>query len=720
VGESLSITQRQKSKVLNMFLKIVVAVLLTVSAEIVHAQIVTIKGRVVSDNNEGLPGTSIRSKRNYNIGINADENGNFELSVDKADTLIILYLGFEEKQIPAANLGQRQTIVLKSATQAIDEIEISAEQIIAEEFTVKKIRKLEIYTNPGAKADPILAVNSMPSATTLDESANISLRGGSPAETGIFLNNVPINDAVRFSQLNGIGTFSIFNTAIVNSVQVYPGNPPLEFGNSTSGLIAIQTDENIPAKPTNTVSVTLASLGFFSSRKLSERSSLTIFSNYQPSLFLTELNQKSLSNLKKFSSADIGIHFYHQFKKRAVIKIFNYTLSESYKFRYEHPSYDGIFHQRKQRNFTVVNFRKYFGKIELSFNQGLSVSNANYTYGTTDINLTLQDLYSSLHLYHSGEKSEWKTGISFDHKQSRFDGRFPTFDFAAAEHHPTSSAKANDHVSVPEWYGYYKLFLGPRWIAGVGARKNIAMEKLKNYTSFQGNIHFTGSDAFHLNLSAGKYFKYFLQQGNGDPVLTACHQYSLDLNYKVTKFESSLSIFYRDGHASAETSKIKGLEAFTRIRMSRNLQSQLSFTTLNADRMNGNISQPSPYNINYFVRGSLEYKVQGTWTITSIFLVRQGSYYQPVSATLYQDDLQAYEPIYSNDVERLPQYQTFDLSVSKIFPFSQQSTAVVFLSSGNIFNFKNVRTYTYNHNYTTRKEYLFSQRTVYFGIVINF
>jgi len=44
---------------------------------------------------------------------------------------------------------------------------------------------VEIYLNPSSKADPLLAVNSLPSATTLDESANISFRGRSPAETGI-------------------------------------------------------------------------------------------------------------------------------------------------------------------------------------------------------------------------------------------------------------------------------------------------------------------------------------------------------------------------------------------------------------------------------------------------------------------------------------------------------------------------------------------------------
>lgn len=703
-----------------MFRVISLSVLLTACAWSSNAQSTIVKGKIVSENLEPLPGAGIRSLRIKSIGTSADANGDFEVAIEKSDTLIISYMGFNQKQVSVAEMNDGGIISLEPLTQAINTIEVTAERIIAEEFTVKKIKKLDIYTNPNAKADPILAVNSMPSATTLDESANISLRGGSPAETGIFLNNVPINDAVRFSQLNGIGTFSIFNTAIVNSVHVYPGNPPLEFGNSTSGLIAIQTDENIPAATINTISVSLASLGFLSSRKLGERSSLTLFSNYQPSVFLTGLNRKSLSNLKKFSSADVGLHFYHQFKNRSVLKIFNYTLSESYKFRYEQPTYDGVFHQQKQRNFTVANFRKNIGNVEVSLNQGLSFSKAAYHYGTTDIDLSLHDLYSSLHLYRKGERSEWKTGVSFDHKQSSFAGRFPTYDFAAADHHPTSIAANDDHVSVPEWYGYYKLYLGGRWVAGAGIRKNIAIEKLKNYTAIQANLHFNVSDDLRINASAGKYFKYSLPQGSGGPSLTACNQFSMDVNYKTSKLESSVSVFIREGTTQLERSEIKGFEAFTKIKVIRNLQAQVSFTTLDAKIKTGDVTKPSPYNIHYFVRGSLEYKIQGTWTVTSIFLVRQGSYYQPVSSTIFRDDLQVYEPVYSIDAERLPQYKTVDLSISKIFPFTKKSTAVAFLSSGNIFDLKNIRTYVYNSDYTVQKEYLFSQRTVYFGIIVNF
>ena len=103
-----------------------------------------------------------------------------------------------------------------------------------------------------------------------------------------------------------------------------------------------------------------------------------------------------------------------------------------------------------------------------------------------------------------------------------------------------------------------------------------------------------------------------------------------------------------------------------------------------------------------------------------MFLFRQGSYYYPVTATTFRDDLQVYEPITARDPARLPSYNTIDVSVSKIFPLTPRSSAVAFASCGNIFNMKNVRDYTYNYDYSTREAYLFSLRTFYLGLIINF
>jgi hypothetical protein len=103
-----------------------------------------------------------------------------------------------------------------------------------------------------------------------------------------------------------------------------------------------------------------------------------------------------------------------------------------------------------------------------------------------------------------------------------------------------------------------------------------------------------------------------------------------------------------------------------------------------------------------------------------VFLFRQGSYHYPVTNAAYNAPLQAYEPAYAATPDRLPAYNTIDMNVSKIFMLTQKTTAVAFISAGNIINRKNVRTYAYDFDYRTRQESLFSQRTFYCGLIINF
>lgn len=688
-----------------------------------NAQSYMFKGKVTdAATDENLLGASVRSVLNQAYGTQTGAHGEFELFMTLDDSIVVSFIGYEQKKISARSISNFHVDVkLKAMFNTIEVVEINEQRIIAEEFSVHKFGKLDIYTNPSAKADPLLAVNSTASATSIDESANISLRGGDPSETGIFLNHVPVNDAIRYSQLNGIGTFSIFNTALLKNVQVYPGNPPLEFGNSTSGIIALETVETISKKSSNSVSLTLASTGVYSSRKLSKNASLTLFANYQPFNLIRRVNYHALKNIKTFSASDIGIHSYAKLKHNFTIKIFNYTLSEGYQFHFLQPTYEGIFHQKKFRNLTIGNFRKRIGKTELNYSQGINFSNADYDYGTTDIKLRLKDLFSSFNIHHIDTLAEWKTGISFNHQAANFRGFFPTFDFASGVDHPVSYTTSDKYINNPEWYGYYKRYFGDRLIAGGGLRKNICFKGPDNYISVQGNLHYKLRDAWKINVAAGKYHKYQLPQGEpSNAFLIRSDQVSIDTDYSKTYTQCTFSLFYKTSVLQGKSTNIKGIELFTRYRINSNVRFQFSFTSLNAKETKHRAIIPSPYNIHYFIKGNFEYKFGDTWALNTVFLFRQGSYYYLVQGANYNDWLNVYEPIYHKKPVRLPGYNSIELSLSKIFTPTEKIYCIAFLSAHNIFDFKNVRSYTYNFDYTIQKEYLFSQRTIYFGLIINF
>ena len=201
----------------------------------------------------------------------------------QADTLVVSYLGYRKKEIPIVELDTktRNTIILKPSAQSLDEVILTGPDPISDKFAVKKLEKLDIYLNPIAQGDPLKAITILPASTIDDETVNPSLRGSDPDRSRVIFNNVPVYNPVRASQLNNQGFFSLFNTELIDKQYVYASNPPLTFGNTSAGLVTIQTIPSL-AKDQLKLSTSLASSGFFASKRLKgDKNFIQLYGNYQ-------------------------------------------------------------------------------------------------------------------------------------------------------------------------------------------------------------------------------------------------------------------------------------------------------------------------------------------------------------------------------------------------------------------------------------------------------
>lgn len=681
-------------------------------------------GKVIdSVTTEPLVGANIYVKSNWQVGATTDVNGAFAVKgLLSGDILIISYVGYDELSIPF--LGEAHVeIELQVSTNSMDEVVITAERLAAEEFTYKKIERLDIYLNPSAKADPLLAVNSLPSSTTLDESANISFRGSSPGETGMFLNNVPLYDFVRFSQLNGIGTFGIFNTAIVDELLVFPGNPPLEYGNTTSGLVAIKTTEEIPEKSVHTATVSLASYGFLIGRSLGEKQSLTAFSNYQPSGVIKALNADALQDIEAFSSIDLGVNYLNVLNDKTILKIFNYSLLEGYDFNYRQPTLSALFEQRKRRNFTVTNLRRKQNDHEFTFNSSISFSNTDFSFADTDITLDNFDAFGSLNYKVSLGKFRLKSGFAYDYRKRRFDGTFYTIDYAQGPEFPTESIDVTSELIRPELYTYLTYYLGNNWIFGGGVRGNLATGTQENFLSSQLSSKFKLNSNSSLVFAVGNYHKYDFGT-EGESILNESGQLSLDYSYKTNNsLIMTASIFAKMAKVNNLENNLIGLELFAEGNIIDKLRGQISYSLIDGTSTNlEGIEFPNAFDLDYFIRGNLAWKINGSWTCNSNFSFRQGNYYRPFSMAEFERDLSVFRPEFSSPENqvRLPDYGIMDISLTKSIPVSEKLNIIVFGTINNVLNRGNIREFTYNFDYTEMSSALYQQRTVYFGAIVNF
>lgn len=674
-----------------------------------------ITGRVVdAGSGEGLLGAHVYLLNDWRKGTSSGLEGRFNLVVSDEnleDSIVISYVGFEEKLLPICSEMYIELVELQTLGEAVT---ITSKPLIAEEFQYMELKKIEIYTNPAAKADPILAVNSLPSATTTDESANISLRGSSPVETGIFLNNVPIYDAVRYSQLNGIGTFSIFNTAIIESMTVFPGNPPLEFGNVTSGVISMSTDQRILEGNANSVILSLANIGFSREQHLNENQSLKLFTNWQPSKGIKRLNSRALEDIKYFDSNDLGLYWYGS-NEKINWKVLSYSNTERYQFNFRHPSFSGVFDQEKIRSFLTASVHIPVGNGEMSVNSGGSISEGQYDYSNVSFKVDKEDLFFGLNYRLDQSKFSIKTGLSYDQRQVEVVGDFHQFGYALDQDHPTVHANERIKLQTLESFAYLKYYLSDDLVIGSGIRKNIPTDSL-NYWSRQLNLSYR-KKRWSITTGIGKYHKTGLFENSGKPFHSRSDQASLDLNYEGKKILTTLSIFDKKGNLNGVTYRVTGLEIFADYSLSDRLSTSGSITWLDAG---SDQDFPFQYDINYFVRANLAYKPGKYWTIETILNARQGSNYTAVLSAAFDQELQVYQPWYSKESRRLPDYWTVGLSISKIFLISEEFNLIAFASVNNAFDHDNVRGYEYSADYSTREEVLFSQRTGYVGVTVNF
>ena len=526
---------------------------------------------------------------------------------------------------------------------------------------------------------------------------------------------MPIYDGVRYSQLNGIGTFSIFNTAIIQDVTVFPGNPPLEFGNATSGIIAIETDERILDRNTNSLIVSLANVGFSREQKINERQSVKIFTNWQPSAPIKAFNEEALEDIKSFTSNDLGIYWYGSGEKLNW-KVLSYSITEGYRFNFRHPSFQGDFNQRKNRTFTSVSVEKPIGKGTLSVNNGFSYSVGDFDYSNVAFQVKKRDWFSGINYILPNPTYSVKVGMSYDYRNAQVSGSFHEYFYALGPEHPTVSLDESLDVEVLEGFGYAKFFLTNELTLGTGFRKNIPIDDQEDYLSGQGNISYTAGK-WVFTSGVGLYHKSGLFENTGEPFTAQNFQKTLDIKLDEGGVELALSFFDKNGEVNGDRYDVYGAEFFTNYRFSTKLRVSGSVTLLESDN---DSDRNFTSDLTYFVRGNLAYTPGGKRTIESILDARQGTILSEEINAAFDTNLNAFEPTYAEGGTRLPYYANIGISVSKVAQVTEKLNVIFFASVNNIFDRENIRGYNYNQDYTSREPSLFSLRTTYFGAVFNF
>lgn len=675
------------------------------------------------DNGQPLVGAHVMWTSGSSFGSVTDENGYFNLGIEENSDnakVLVSFMGYEEIVVPYnPNNTEPIQIRLKSKYTSMQTVVVRAQPVISEDFAIEKMNKLDIYTNPNSRADPLRAVNSLAASTNNDETANISLRGSPPGETGIFFNNVPIEDAFRLDQANGVGQFSVFNTSIISKVNVYPSNPPLEYGAASSGMVALYTDNQLAAR-TRGINLHFAGMGINASDMLGDKASIAGYLNYGNGLGLKTFNAKAFERIESFNSIDAGLHFVYMLNETARLKVFNYSLSESYDYKFRHPSYEGTFAQEKKRNLSIINFQKNWSTLVLNINQGINFSDATYGTGNVETAIKQKDFFTGMNLSQSFGKLSTKTGYALDIHQLDVEGSYPIYSHALSPNHPSESYSDDNTYVIPESFVFAKYRITEDLFVAAATRRSYKTEEVPKYRSYQANLNYQINKRNRLQLAAGKYHKFQLPDASFDQAAVIQSKHiSLDYQHKREKFNVQTAVYVKETNYQDRKNPIVGAELFMEYDY-RRLNTSLSLARIESEIEEEGARYPSTHNFDMFARFICKYKWIDWFDLGAIFIHRDGRYYQPVVSSSFHEATQTYVPTFAPQAfgQNLKDYQVLDLNVSRIFGLGQGSM-IVFLSASNLLNRENQSAPLYDQEYQANGFETFNQRVFFAGCVYN-
>ena len=187
------------------------------------------------DNKNILKGTATDVNGLYNI--TSLESGNYKL--------IVTYIGYDTTELNIfIKSGEVKTknIEITESSVKLNEVKISGDRIeMKTEVKAASIKitsqDLKIIPSIGGEPDLAQYMQIIPGVVfTGDQGGQLYIRGGSPIQNKVLLDGMTI-----YSPFHSIGLFSVFDSDIIRTTDVYTGGFGAEYGGRISSIMDIKT-----------------------------------------------------------------------------------------------------------------------------------------------------------------------------------------------------------------------------------------------------------------------------------------------------------------------------------------------------------------------------------------------------------------------------------------------------------------------------------------------
>lgn len=582
-------------------------------------------------------------------------------------------------------------------------------------FSRQSISKIELLTDPIANADALLAVAGLPTATNLDNSADVQLRGSAVGLSRIYYNDVPLYEAVRGSSVDQVTRVSsIFNASLIRTVETYPTLPPAYLANSAAGAVRILPDVERSAPSSLFVGLPGATV--------SGAGELLVDGEYQAYASVTDLtamlavNPSLRATTHSFRSASAGAAAKFLPNGDGELNFLSVVDVERGKYPLRVLNLSGLSTSRRLRSYSVASFETPIGEERVKFDAALTTTHNRLDY--------LGETTSSRNLYAYGNVDVAGQGL---------DGRFDYRAGISGEYFRLASAgllgfgsdlPAAGRIVRMAQYGAAHAFLTFRpstaLTLAAGTRQYFGDDPGQR-ASYSVAATLTSEDRRQkLIVGAGTFGALVPPELGATSEIAAARsrQASVDYEYNGERVSLRAGTYIKSDELAGKITRIEGVDGSAELRLSPSTLISASFAR-SKQRSRGFRGERD---LDYLVRLQARIALSSAVSVNATYTMKSGAPYTRLLAG--QDNgFGGFFPIFdaNENGEKLRSYRTLDINIVGQLPLGSVGRhPIVFVSITNLFDRKNEARPIYAWDFSAESRAFYDRRAVSFGIVGQF
>lgn len=446
----------------------------------------------------------------------SDEKGNYSIEIDQFSdeglTIIAYKKGYNEvsKYFKISEDIKKITcdIVFINLTNNLAEVVIDGSRNINSlvPFTSQKIKEMDIVIN-SSDVNIISALDNVSGAQQIGESGELSVRGGSGAETKYFFDGMILRNQLGTS-IQGQGGGFRFSPTFFKSLEFNSGGYSAEYGQALSSVLLMES-KDIPRGNTLGILVSPFFIDVETSWLLNKRESLEVKVNYLNFGVYSKIQQPKLPRFKLNKGPETfnaNLFYKYRINEKSYFKIFSYTCDSQIISTSESIDNQEIKNKSEIKNINSYNLAtlKYDFSSKTILNLGIAFAHNNdivrtdtitnfFTTNGTKLEIRSNDFHSKGNIKLNVWKSLYlNSGLEFFNQKTLF--KFGE-----------SYKIVVDNLIAAHLEGTFKIV--NKLYTSIGIRTEYSSLTKKKNLSPRYNLTYKNDKKLNINISYGDYFQ---------------------------------------------------------------------------------------------------------------------------------------------------------------------------------------------------------------------